>query len=272
MSQPDFPERTTLVMAHPDDEALWATSVLSRMERIVFCFEVMASYPVWSEGRRLSLAEYPLPNAINLGFQEAEVFNGASWPEPVETEYGLAVRQGPRLMPGFSETRYRENHGRLVAALRPLLADRAAVITHNPWGEYGHEEHVQVFRAVANLQAEMGFDLWVPGYVSNKSYALMLRHWPRLDRGFPPCPTDPDLGARLQALYARNGCWTWFQDHVWPAHEYFYRWIGPDETPMPPRSGSFINLQMLWLDWAPPRRPPLLRRLLRRAARLVVRR
>jgi LmbE family N-acetylglucosaminyl deacetylase len=156
MSAPSFPDRTTLVMAHPDDEALWVSSLLSRMERIVFCFETLPSSPALGEGRRRSLVELPrlvelpLPNVTSLGLQESEVFNSAAWPNPVETDYGLAVRRIGRSMPGFSETRYRATHGQLVAALRPLLARSPSVITHNPWGEYGHEDHVQVFRAVAS--------------------------------------------------------------------------------------------------------------------------
>jgi LmbE family N-acetylglucosaminyl deacetylase len=268
MSTLGFPDHTTLVMAHPDDEALWATSILSRMDRIVFCFEAMPSSPTLGEGRRRSLAEFPLPNVTSLGFQESEVFNSAAWPEPVEADYGLAVRRNRGSMPGFSESRYRETHGQLVAALRPLLTRSPSVITHNPWGEYGHADHVQVFRAVADLQREIAFTLWVSSYVSNKSYPLMLRHLPRLDCGAAPYPTDPELGARLQAFYTRNGCWTWFEDHIWPARESFYRWLGPGETPVPLHAGSFVN--MIWLDWAarPDRQPPL-RRLLRRAARLL---
>jgi LmbE family N-acetylglucosaminyl deacetylase len=241
MSTLGFPDHTTLVMAHPDDEALWATSILSRMERIVFCFEAVPSSPTLGEGRRRSLAEFPLPNVTSLGFQESEVFNSAAWPEPVEADYGLAVRRNRGSMPGFSESRYRETHGQLVAALRPLLTRSPSVITHNPWGEYGHEDHVQVFRAVADLQREIAFTLWVSSYVSNKSYPLMLRHLPRLDCGAAPYPTDPELGARLQAFYTRNGCWTWFEDHIWPARESFYRWIGPGETPIPLHAGSFVN-------------------------------
>ena len=48
--------------------------------------------------------------------------------------------------------------------LRARLGDCRNVITHNPWGEYGHEDHVQVFRAVTALQAELGFAVWVSGY------------------------------------------------------------------------------------------------------------
>jgi LmbE family N-acetylglucosaminyl deacetylase len=264
MAVPDFPDATTLVMAHPDDEVLWASSVLARMERIVLCFEDVASFPAWGEGRRRSLAAFPLPAVTGLGLRESEALNGAAWPDPVATDYGLAVRRRPGCLPGFSEARYRETYARLVDGLRPLLAGARSVLTHNPWGEYGHEDHVQVFRAVAALQREIGFAIRVPGYVSPKSYGLMLRCLPQFDCGAPPLPTDPALGARLQALYTANGCWTWFDDYAWPARESFYRLLGPGEAPVPPRGGHLLN--MIWID-PPPPRPPLARRIAHRIGR-----
>ena len=268
--QSDFlPERTRLVMAHPDDEALWASSILGRVERTVLCFGDVGSQPGWSEGRRRSVAEYPLADVVRLDLPESEVFDRAAWPNPVETEYGLAVQVNSPARHGVNEPLYRQTHARLVEKLRPLLHGCTTVATHSPWGEYGHEEHVQVFRAVSDLQAEMGFTLWVPGYASDKSYALMLRHLSRLDRSLPPQPTDPALGEQIKALYMRNGCWTWFDDYVWPETEFFYRWMGPDEKPVRPRSGSVIHMNMLWTNWRPRSRPSLLKRIRRRSVRLL---
>lgn len=255
------PERVSLVMAHPDDEILWASSLLAKAEKVVLCFGDVQSQPSWSEGRRRSLQEYPLANVMSLEMQESEVFDGAAWPEPVETDYGLAVRLGRRSPPGFSEARYCATHGRLVAALRPILAGSVAVVTHSPWGEYGHEEHVQVFRAVADLQAEMGFALWIPGYVSNKSYLLMLRYLPRLHPQPTSLSTDPALGERIKKLYARHGCWTWFADYQWPETEHFYRWRGAGEESVQPRPGSCIDLNHLWINWRPTQKPSLKRRI-----------
>ena len=268
-----FPENTILVMAHPDDEALWVTSVLSRVARIVFCFSDILSAPHWSEGRRRSIAEYPLPNVTQLGITESEVFDSAAWPEPLETEYGLAIRKGGASRRCLSESRYRGNRDRLVNALRPMLAEASCVITHSPWGEYGHEEHVQVFRVVEQLKAEIGFELWVPGYVSNRSIPLMMRHMARLDAVTEPLATDSALGARLQALYAKNGCWTWFDDYAWPTHEYFHRWKGPGATDETPHAGTLLAMNVMWLDPQEPRRSsrPIVSRIMRRVRRLMQR-
>lgn len=259
------PEGAILVMAHPDDEALWASALLSRTARVVLVFEDIDSFPTWAEGRRRSLAELPLPDVTSLRFREAEVLNGAAWPTPAETPYGLAVRPRPGTFRGFSARRYQEAFPNLVSALRPLLTGAPAVVTHNPWGEYGHEDHVQVFRAVESLRQELGFPLWVTSYVSDKSYPFMLRHLARLDCSAPELPTDPKLGARLRDIYMRHGCWTWFDDYVWPPAERFLRWLEPGEPPRPLPPGRL--LPFVWIAWTPPK--PLLRRLAGRAARLI---
>jgi hypothetical protein len=241
-------QNAALVMAHPDDEVLWASSVLSKVSQIVLCFEQVPSRPEWGRGRQLSLEHYPLAQVTQVGLAESEVFNCADWPRPEETAYGLKVRHSPRAMSGFSEKRYRENHPRLIEKLRTSLAGYPSVITHNPWGEYGHEEHAQVFRAVAALRAEMGFDLWVNCYVSNRNFHLMTRHFPNLEAS--TCcllPTDPDLALRLKALYTQNGCWTWFDDYEWPRQECFCRYTSPDETSSPVKFGDSIALNMLWM-------------------------
>lgn len=261
MEGPDLDCRTALVMAHPDDEVLWASSLLARLDRIVLCFEAVPSFPDWGLGRQRSLAVFPLPGAVNLGLTEAETFDSAAWPEPRETAYGLEVRQHRKSLPNFSKTRYQQNFAALTAALRPELAGFDTVITHNPWGEYGHEDHVQVFRAVAALQAEMGFAVWVSCYVSDKSWPLMRRLISRLDCSAPALPTDPVLGEQLKTLYRENGCWTWFDDYAWPARETFYRLAGPGEPTPGPRRGSLVNL--VWTEWRP--LPSLWQNLPRRA-------
>ena len=75
-----------------------------------------------------------------------------------------------------SKEHYRNNYDELKQRLEEKLRGYRNVFTHNPWGEYGHEEHVQVYRVVKDLQAQMRFNLWYSNYVSNKSFKLMLSH------------------------------------------------------------------------------------------------
>src|SRR3989304_1382689 len=123
----DMCHNAALVVAHPDDEALWFSSILERVDEIVICFMDVVSRPDWSEGRRRCRASYPLQKAMFLGLQESEVFNGADWLEPVLTQYGLEVSKQTNSFPGFSAKRYRNNYEELRQRLSMRLRNRRNV-------------------------------------------------------------------------------------------------------------------------------------------------
>ena len=138
------------------------------------------------------------------------------------------------------------------------------MVTHNPWGEYGHEEHVQVFRAVDSLRAELGYDLWVSSYVSERSAGLARRLIPWLGAASASLDIDAALGDRLRTLYRTHGCWTWPDDYVWPEREVFFRWDG---GAAPPRKGAVTPLN--YILFPAPSRPSAATRLRRRVMRLA---
>jgi hypothetical protein len=217
-------ERTAVVVAHADDEILWAGSAVPAAERIIVCYGETPYHPAMTEGRRRVLAEFPHDAVECLDLVEASSFNSAAWSEPAEAPYGLAQRALVRLLVPSLVRRYRENFDILRDRLASRLAGCRTVITHNPWGEYGHEDHVQVFRAVEALRAALGFELWVTCYVGPKSVAFQRRHLDRLGPCSAPLPIDQGLMQRIKALYIENRCWTWFDDYRWPETEVLYRW------------------------------------------------
>ena len=231
-------EKSIIVAAHPDDENLWFSSVLSKVDSIILCFLPVASSPVWTEGRRKSLADYPLENITCLELEESEVFWGADWSHPVKTEYGLEITDN--VLP---DTLYRKNYYSLVTQLRETLRGCENVFTHNPWGEYGHVEHVQVYRAVKSLQAELQFRLWYTGYVSNKSASLMAREYPTMGRNLGMMRTDKALAESIAGLYKKNECWTWYEDYEWCEYETFV--LDIDNVEQKGQKGSVLSLNMI---------------------------
>ena len=95
------------------------------------------------------------------------------------------------------------------------------VWTHNPWGEYGHEEHVQVYRAVTKLQKIYNFKLWFPAYVSNKSKKLFIRYIDVLENNKNKYKTNYKVIEKIKKIYIKNGCWTWFDNWTWFDEEWF---------------------------------------------------
>jgi hypothetical protein len=206
-----------VVVAHPDDEILWFSSILHQCKSVLVCFGPSAT------SQALVMDNYPLAKVKFLKLKESDAFGAANWNRPKEVDCGLRLPQPRRL-------RYQENAGRLLRILESELKQETLVFTHNPWGEYGHEEHVQVCRILWNLKQKLGFELYVNSYVSDRSAKLMSRNVDFLEGNPLMRETDRALAHRLKKLYVENDCWTWMDDHEWPQYESFYRVVSLNES------------------------------------------
>lgn len=218
-------EDSLLIVAHPDDDILWLSSILDKVEMIVFCFNDMPRKPEIGSARKKTIAEYPLSNVSTLDILEARPFNKADWNRPVITDYGIELSKSLE-----ADARYRDAYEKVVCAVRKIVAGRKNVFTHNPWGEYGHEDHILVYRALKNLQAEFNYTLWFSNYCSNRSVTLMNNYISGFNSDYECFPTNRVLAHEITRLYKQNDCWTWFSDYQWFDHECLMR----DE----PSSGS----------------------------------
>ncbi|WP_411035888.1 hypothetical protein [Shinella sp. BYT-45] len=230
-----------VVVAHPDDEILWASSLLSGAKKIVLCYGDSPSSAKVSQGRRALLQDFPLKSAVSLNITESNVYQMADWRRPVETAYGIAC--------GRNTDEYARNFHLLTEALQGHVEEGDLVVTHNPWGEYGHEEHVQVFRAVSHLKQQRGFRLFVTGYASDRVLPFMERNIPRLGPSSAMLPTDRDLSRRLKEHYQAHDSWTWEDTYEWPDHECFYEVTNP-HAPLRTSGKAMCSLpvNVLWLD------------------------
>lgn len=237
-------------MAHPDDETLWLSSIVSQAQRTVLCFGALFERAGESDARRLAVAALPLAGLVDLAIPES----GAGFLLDAVPELTPA---GIRIADPEARARYESNYERLVDALRPALAGLPEVYTHNPWGEYGHPEHIQVHRAVTALQLELGFTVWFSNYVSPASWPLATRlasevHWGERRIVQP----DRLTVRRLLRIYRRHGAWTWKWAHRWPAEETLFSQPPPgDCTPRRPLCGEWLLdvTRLRW--WSPPWRP-----------------
>jgi hypothetical protein len=208
--------KSIIVVAHPDDEILWLSSVLAKVDHIVFCFLDYTPAPELGSGRRRAITEYPLSNLSCLEITESGSYNGADWNNPIETQYGLEIASNAALA-----KRYNNNFKTLYDRLSSILAAYDNVYTHNPWGEYGHEDHVQVYRVVKSLQEKLDFNLWFSNYGGNHSYNLMMKYIPDLGPLYTTCQTNLDLATSIGSLYKKHKCWTWYGDYQWFREESF---------------------------------------------------
>jgi len=138
----------------------------------------------------------------------------ANWKKPKKNKEGIVV--------GKNSSFYKKNYVDLKLKLSKLIHYGEVIYTHNPWGEYGHEEHVQVFHVIMELAKELNLKVYVNNYVSNKSYLLMTMEQHLLSDihhiGIP----DLNLNLIFKKLYQSNLCWTWNEDYCWPKSESFF--------------------------------------------------
>ena len=218
--------RAVLVAAHPDDEILWLSSALAGANLVVLCFGAAQGKPRMAAARARAVAALGLKALAYLALPESGTRKLVDWRNPALTPTGIAISSAE------GQTRYDANFVALVARLRPLLAGADEVYTHNPWGEYGHPEHIQVYRAVAALQAELGFRLWFSNYAAPLTWPLAqtLGAAPLWAEKRAVAPDLP-LARRLRGVYLRHGVWTWPRLHRWPTAETLYA------QPSGPREG-----------------------------------
>ena len=238
---------TAVVVAHPDDETLWLSSALAAADRVVFCFGDPFGKPQKAAARRQAVAALPLPGLVDLKLPESGAKFSANWSDPRPTQNGIEITDSA------AAARYAANFPLLVAALRTALAGCEAVYTHNPWGEYGHTEHIQIYRAVTTLQAELGYTIWFSNYVGARSWKLARRLGgePRWTERRCVRP-DQATARQLMRVYRRHGARTWTRWHRRPDQETLYAQPpAGDPWARRPLTGEWL-LDLAGLRWWPP--------------------
>lgn len=238
----DMLKASILIAAHPDDEILWFSSIMDKVNELLFCYTDCESHPHWGIGRRNVLSDFPLKKVSSLELTESGIFDKADWNNPKITEFGIEIAGDNR-----SGNIYRQNYSELKQVLREKLQPYRNVITHNPWGEYGHEEHVQIYRVLSQLQHEMHYNLWFSNYCSNKSFPLASEYISGFTSQYVTMQTNKALANNLLSLYKKNQCWTWLDNWEWFNEESFMK--STDLTLSKESFGHIFPLNMIRLNY-----------------------
>ena len=207
-----------LVVAHPDDECLFYSSIINKISTIIFCFSKIPGEKYLSNGREKALNEFPLKNInlIYLNITQAKTNNRPlNWLNIKDSEYGIKG--------GYDESSYMKNFSILKSKLNKLLTSNTSVITHNPWGEYGNAEHTQIFKIIFNIAKKKNIIMFVDGYYSNLSRFYTYRKQNLLIPKVYSFKTSKKYYSQLKDHYMKNGCWTWFNNYEVPQYECFYK-------------------------------------------------
>lgn len=214
-------ENSVVVVAHPDDEVLWFSSLLDHVDKVIIVFLHYSAHPLLGSARANAIAELPFEVSC-LSVPEAGSFGLADWTRPKTTPYGLRLDHAVCRREVIKV--YEQNARTIRSLLKSELSSATNVFTHNPWGEYGHEDHVQIYRIVESLRLELAFDLRVSMYASSRSNVLARRYALLKAGSNLKRPISRELAHNVAAIYKRNDCWTWADDWEWDCAEVF---LGP---------------------------------------------
>jgi hypothetical protein len=210
-----------IVVAHPDDETLWLEPVLSPNTKVIVAFPVHPRDAAVTAARQRVREQFPIGTMEFMPLGSLDVLGRSDWRRRAPAPYGVEL--GPRCR-AESRTQYVENYRRLRDLLVPLIEADSTVFTHNPWGEYGHEEHIQVCRAVLDTAANAGASVWAwDGFttrtLARSSMRLRADFYERGVAGLQRITRSVDRSRyrELKNLYEREGAWTWRMDYEPPA-------------------------------------------------------
>jgi len=167
----------TILIAHPDDELLFLWPFLSRARRIV-CMVSDQNNPerAWCKDRGKALED--IGRLIG-----AEVINLGGNSE----FYRLSTRD--------------EALKRFICRTERWLTHTVA--THNPWGEYGHIDHIICHLAARNVSGNV-----LTTDIADQVNWLPVKRWqPGNLAGFSDI--DMQLFSDGKAIYDSYNCWTW---------------------------------------------------------------
>jgi LmbE family N-acetylglucosaminyl deacetylase len=200
-----------IVVAHPDDEVLWFSSLIRNVGKIVICYgaDPDTFTAERAEHRREVIRRLPLDNVLHLDV------SGPAWHGrrlgSAEDELQRLANEDPALRLA------------LEAPLRGALAGVSTVFVHNPWGEYGHDDHRRVYSVVNSLRTELNFDVFVSSYVERRVMHLMQAALAGGVAEMISCPVSRDVIDPIIEVYKTWSCWTWYDDWIWPKEEAFLR-------------------------------------------------
>ena len=242
MTREELLKNSVIVAAHADDEVLWFNSIAADVERVVVVYCGFWAHPELGARRLAAFADYPRPIEC-LGIEESGAAGCANWATPQLTDYGIGLgieanrraltrlaKKSLSMVSAYDSSKvsaetvaaaYRANFQSIHEALKPRLRRDMNVFTHNPWGEYGHEEHIQVFRVLQKLQQEIGFRLWVSNYCTDRAMPLARRYFRPAAAPFVRLPADKAFAGKVADVYKKHGCWTWADDWAWFDDECF---------------------------------------------------
>lgn len=250
---------TILIYSHLDDDLIWMLPFWRISEK--FIGGAMPATPTY----RTIISQqqsFLNSNGYNIEYQSNwftpwddisdKEYSEYYWGANASYNYLLNDHLETRLFNNTTElSRYEIN--KIKAKLEQYFADPSMrrVITHNNWGEYGHQHHKALNKAVRELAVKYRRDVWMLGCDNGGFVDVNVPNGITYAYG---SFNTPSLYTGIRTIYSNNGRWTWYTDRVPSGDHKFIRIVeaGSDKSyilkgdpithpgPSQQESGAFI--------------------------------
>jgi len=188
--------KNIIIVAHPDDEAIWFSSILRKRDTaLFFCFQ-NKYLPNQKENLKYT----------NKVFEIIKLYENilpTIWLQTIKTTK-------PRIFGKVSPATKKHLEGNLYSILK--ITSPKKIYTHNPYGEYGHSEHVLVHQILKKIA---GYKLIFPS-PQNKTSLLFKK------AGINQ--VDIHFRETLFNWYKKRGIWTGVKGEPYGEKEEFYKY------------------------------------------------
>jgi hypothetical protein len=208
---------TALMLTHMDDDVIWMLPWWKISEK--FLSGAMPWDPVYQtivdqQQAYLDANGYDIQYKANWimpwGNITHQQYSDYYWDNLSSSQY-LALDHLIAYWDDNDLTLVRTEVNRIKAKIEQYIASPSIsrIVTHNNWGEYGHQQHKAVNKAVRELAVKYRKDVWMLG-CNNGDF---------IDVDVPDGITytmasfnDPTLYWAIKTIYENNWCWTWYDN------------------------------------------------------------
>jgi hypothetical protein len=211
---------TILMFAHQDDDAIWMWPWWPKAEK--FYLSMMPSTPSYNRLVK------DIQDCLNTkGYKVNYADNWVSvWPEMTDDEY----RNWP------SNTNVLDSHVlcswndndteitrkeiiKVIDKIEPIISNSAVkrIVTHNNWGEYGHQHHRVLNKAVRYLAIKYKKDVWVLGCDNSNFKEIKIP--PKIEYTLGTFDKQDIFGA-IRDIYKSYFAWTWYDSFPTGKHPF----------------------------------------------------
>jgi hypothetical protein len=205
---------TILVLSHMDDDVIWMLPWWKITEKFISGAMPSASRYVTVVDQQQAYLD---ANGYNIDYKNNWImpwgtitmkeYSDYYWDDMASAQYLKA----DHLIAYWDDSDLalvRTEVNRIKAKMEQYIADPAVtrIVTHNNWGEYGHQHHKAVNKAMRELAVKYRKDVWMLG-CDNGDFE---------DIDVPNGVTytmasfnDPTLFTSIRTIYQNNWCWTW---------------------------------------------------------------